>query len=84
MSATLKIKNSEELGKEVWQMDGCKDWDAGKWAQAIENFADTLQKIYYSADRYYERDIDDYDLYILGDTINLLRAIDIQVEKETT
>lgn len=80
-NATLLIRNNAGLEQDIWQ-EGNNDFTSDQWQEAIDNFADTLQKIYYAGD--YQLDIEDADLYILGDTINLLRAIDIQVEKETT
>ena len=76
MNATLVINDNVGLEKDVWQ-EGDNSFTAEQWQEAINNFADTMQKIYYAAD--YQLDIEDGDLYILGDAINLLRSIDIKI-----
>ena len=76
-NATLVIKDNAGLEKDIWT-EGNNNFTKDQWQEAIDNFADTLQKIYYAGD--YQLEIEDADLYILGDVINLLKAIDIEIE----
>lgn len=74
MNATLKINDSKEFGYDIWQTCDCENWSADKWNQSINSLISGLRDIY----RDYDGEINDIDLYTLGDVINLLSAISVE------
>ena len=80
-NAVLLIKNSDGFEDDIWQISG-DNFRPNEWVTAIKNFADNAQIIYDWID---DLDNDDdvggvgFDLYVLGDLINMLRSIDVEV-----
>lgn len=74
-NATLVINNSNNLMYDIWQYKN--DFDKQQWKSAICSFCETLQDIYDN----FSEDIPNDRLYVLGDVINLLGNIDLEVEE---
>ena len=77
MNATLVIRDTNKFEDDIWQTD-IDDFSAGDWKNAISNLADNAESIYNWIDTLDEYP-PDFDPYILGDVINLLRSIDVKV-----
>ena len=80
-NAVLKINDTNAFENDIWQID-TDDFTADQWKIAINNFADNLQALYDWID---EQDEivggEDFDHYVLGDTINMLRSIGIELQE---
>ena len=82
-NAILLIKNSDGFEDDIWDLSG-DNFSPNEWKSAIENFTDNAQIIY---DWIGTIDNDDviggvgFDLYVLGDLINMLRSIDVEVKE---
>ena len=75
-NGTLIINNSKKFANDIWQADS--HFTEEEWGKAINYFARNLQDIYDWLDN---EDFDMQDkLYILGDVINMLNSIDIDVK----
>ena len=72
--AKLVITNPKGLSDDIWQIDTAKSWSREMWYEALDSLAVDLQHIYDNAD------IDDFYRYRLGDTINLLRSMGVEVK----
>lgn len=83
-NATLVIHNNDKFEDDIWQTSD-DNFSENEWSVAISNFADTCQAILDWIDELNEYDevpLEQFDPYILGDTINMLRSIDVKVERD--
>ena len=81
-NATLIIKNGKGFEDDIWQLDNA-EFKVNQWISIINNFADNAQAIYDWLDEHGEGfNTRNFDLYILGDTINMLRSIDVEMEEK--
>lgn len=80
-NATLVINNGEGFENDIWQTFG--GFNKSQWEEAIKCLADNLQTIYDALDSNTDesealQEEFGYDIYQLGDVINLLKNIDIK------
>jgi hypothetical protein len=76
MNAKLVIKNSPLFMDDIWQYQDegkDKEW----WEKAKDGFVETLQSIYDECGEH----IPDDKLYVLGDVINMLDNIEVEMEE---
>ena len=74
-NAILSIRNNKEFMNDIWQMKG-SGFTQEQWEITIKSFSDTLKALYDFVDDGLPPGI---DLYILGDVINMLDSIDVEV-----
>ena len=80
-NATLLIHNGKGFEDDIWQLDDA-GFKVNQWVATLKNFADNAQAIYNWLDEHEEGfNTRDFDPYILGDTINMLRSIDVKMEE---
>ena len=72
-TVTLNINNTNDLAQKIWNCDA--DLSEKQWAETIGNMVNNLKAIYQEFDC---KDIEG-EQYILGDTINLLNALEIRL-----
>lgn len=75
-NATLVISNPEGLEQDVWTENS--NFSEEQWKSAIAYLVFEGQELY---DRLSEETGGTSQVYALGDMLNLLRSIDIRVEK---
>lgn len=80
-NAVLLIKNRDGFEDDIWQISG-DNFELNEWETAINNFADNAQSIYDWIDNLETTVGSEFDLYVLGDLINMLRSIDVEIEWE--
>ncbi len=78
-NAVLLIKNRDGFEDDIWQISG-DNFELNEWETAINNFADNAQSIYDWIDNLETTVGSEFDLYVLGDLINMLRSIDVEIE----
>jgi len=78
-NAVLLIKNRDGFEDDIWQISG-DNFELNEWKTAINNFADNAQSIYDWIDNLETTVGSEFDLYVLGDLINMLRSIDVEIE----
>ena len=76
--ATLQIGNRKEFDQQVWQYE--TNFTTEQYQSCIKNFSDVLSRIYDMLDQNEDIDVDQADLYQLGDLINLLDNIKVDTE----
>ena len=76
-NAILLIRNSKEFEDDIWQygVSCAPNFNNNQWKSVIESFAESLQNIYHCIDN--GEEVDDSNLYVLGDVINLFQSIDV-------
>ncbi len=75
-NATLVISNPEGLEQDVWTEK--ENFIEGQWQSAIAYLVVEGQELY---DRLSEETGGTSQVYALGDMLNLLRSIDIRIDK---
>jgi len=78
-NAVLLIKDRDGFEDDIWQISG-DNFELNEWKTAINNFADNAQNIYDWIDDLEITIGSEFDLYVLGDLINMLRSIDVEIE----
>lgn len=78
-NAVLLIKNRDGFEDDIWQISG-DNFELNEWKTAINNFADNAQSIYDWINNLEMIVESKFDLYVLGDLINMLRSIDVEIE----
>lgn len=85
MNATLVINDGNGFESDIWQDNS--HFNQEDWKSAIEGMNDVLKEIYKETDHNPEKPvwevIPDDKLYILGDVINMLSSIDIELKVNT-
>ena len=80
-NATLVIHNGKGFEDDIWQLDDA-GFKVNQWIATLNNFADNAQAIYDWIEEMEDGyPFDRFDQYILGDTINMLRSIDVKMEE---
>ena len=76
-NAYLSIRNSRKFESDIWQygVGDAPNFNEGQWKSVINNFAETLQSIYNDISD--GKEVDESDLYVLGDVVNMLFSIDV-------
>lgn len=78
-NAQLIIKDGKGLAADIWDTpEDCKDWTVNTWKTAVKVLTEAMENIYKDIDAGSE--VADWDLYSLGDAINLLNALEITME----
>ena len=84
-NATLVVNNNKGFVEDIWQCES--EFTRNQWKEVIDGFADILSRIYDIledediAERAFEQyDFTDSELYELGDTINMLKNIDVAIK----
>lgn len=84
-NAVLLIKNKDGFEDDIWQTSG-DNFELNEWKTAINNFADNAQSIYDWIDNLENKGLitvgSEFELYVLGDLINMLRSINVEIEGE--
>lgn len=81
-NATLVISNEEDFCNDIWQYRN--NFTEEQWSETIKGFAGTLNNAYrFINQELYNKNGDevcfpDDELYVIGDIINMLLAIDIK------
>ena len=75
-NAKLIITDSRGFCNDIWQLRGADGWTSENWQIAIDSLIEDMEHIYD------DEDIDDFLRYRLGDVINLLSKIDIEMKGE--
>lgn len=76
MNAILKIINSSELAQEIWGYD--PKFTKDEWDKVIITMRDNLQNIY---NKLSEETGGNEEIYSLGDVINLLNVLELEVDR---
>lgn len=77
MGAILKIRNLEKLSNQIWNTKS--NFNQNEWEDVFKNMNNNLKQLYTHYDLYDGHD--DVFLYSLGDTINFLDNLKIEVEE---
>ncbi len=77
-NAQLIIRDSKELGYDIWQTCDCENWSANTWNTAVKTLSEAMQNVYNAIDK--GDDVAAWDLNSLGDAINLLNALEITMK----
>lgn len=77
-NATLVVNNTNEFEEDILQQ--VQDFTENEWKDYIKSLAQNLQDLYNDLLKTEEYGGGTAELYVLGDVINMLQAIDVEVK----